>query len=50
MVFILELNTGQSVFGLEIHINIFLIIVKLGLLLAAFFYVAKIIDKKLDIA
>ncbi|QLY79778.1 hypothetical protein [Clostridium intestinale] len=44
------LNAGQSVFGLEIHINIFSIIVKLGLLLGAFFYVAKIIDKKLDIA
>ncbi len=44
------LNTGQSVFGLEIHINIFSIIVKLGLLVGALFYVAKIIDKKLDIA
>lgn len=44
------LNAGQSVFGLEIHINIFSIIVKLGLLLAAFFYVANVIDKKLDIA
>lgn len=44
------LNAGQSVFGFEIHINIFSIIVKLGMLLVAFFYVAKIIDKKLDIA
>ncbi len=44
------LNAGQTIFGLKVHINIFSIIVKLGLLITAFINVAKVIDEKLDIA
>lgn len=44
------LNAGQTVFGLKVYINIFSIIVKLGLLITAFINVAKVIDEKLDIA